>query len=112
MRISPGWMGSMRSLSVVVDEFDIVCTSLSPDKADSPLSIHTDAVLSTTVAHQLLAPVAGRDAKILDISRSVDEFELSQRRSMQRAVNTLDVLFLPDSLRVLAGERADHRQSV
>src|SRR5699024_10071188 len=45
IRISPGWIGSIRPRSVVVDEFDIVRTSLSPHEAKPPLRIDADAVL-------------------------------------------------------------------
>jgi hypothetical protein len=65
--ISPGWIGSIRSASVVVDEFDIICTSISPDEADTPLRVHTDAVLSASVADETLQLIPGRG-----LSRTLD----------------------------------------
>lgn len=41
-------MGSIQSLSVVVDKFDIRRTAISPYKTDSPLRIDSNAVLAAT----------------------------------------------------------------
>src|SRR5690625_7597662 len=86
IRISPGWIGSIRSLSVVVDEFDIVRTSISPDEAETPLRVHADAVLPATVAGQTLQAVAWRDSEILYTLRRMDQFELPQGRDRKSVV--------------------------
>lgn len=57
IRISPGWIGSIRS-SVIVDEFDIVRTALSPDEAETPLRVDPDSVLPTAIADER-GPVTG-----------------------------------------------------
>jgi len=93
---------------VVVDEFEIFRTSISPDEADTPLHVHADAVLTTTVASQLLQTVSGRDAKIFGILRGVDQFKLPQRRPLQRSIDAFDVLLVPDALGVPAPERSAH----
>jgi len=112
MRISPGWIGSIRSVSVVVDEFDIFCTSISPDEADPPLRVHTNAVLSTTVADEPLQSVPRRYPEILDVPGGMDQLELPQSRPLHGAVDALDVLLVPDALGVLTPERPDHETSV
>ena len=93
---------------MIVDEFDIFCTSISPDEADPPPGIHPDAVLTATVADQTLQAVAWRDPEILDILRRMDQLELPQGRPLHRPVNALDVLLMPDALGVFAAERSDH----
>src|SRR5690606_17071055 len=108
IRISPGWIGSIRLLSVVVDEFDIVRSSLSPDETDAPLCVDSDAVLAPTIADALLQAIARRDPQILDVIRCVDQLKLPQNRSLHRPVDALDVLLLPDALGALAAERSDH----
>lgn len=68
IRIPPGWIGSIKSASAVIDEFDTICTSITPDEADTPLRTHTEAVLPTPVAvldvllmpHALGTPAAER----------------------------------------------------
>jgi hypothetical protein len=101
-------MGSIKSVSVIVDEFDIFCTSISPDEADAPLRVHADTVLPATVAGQLLKPIPWWNAEILDIFRRMDQLELPQRQPLHQSVNALDVLLIPDALGVLASERSDH----
>jgi hypothetical protein len=61
---------------VVVDEFDIFRTSISPDEADSPLRIHSDAVLRATIADQPLQAVPRWDPEVLNIPRRMDQLEL------------------------------------
>src|SRR5690606_26762915 len=104
IRISPGWIGSIRSASVIVDEFDILRTSISPDEADPLLGIHPDTVLTATVSDQPLQPVPRRDRQILGILRRVDELELAQLRPLHSSINALDVLLVPDSFGALAPE--------
>jgi len=112
IRISPGWIGSIRSVSVVVDEVDIFRTFLSPDEAETPLRVHADAVLSASVADQRLESVAWRDPEVLDILSRMDQLELPQGRPLHRPVDTLDVLLMPDALGILAAERPDHETSI
>lgn len=66
MRISSGWTGSIKSVSAVVDELDIYRTSISPDKAESPLRVHANTVLPTPVANKPFQTVAWRNPKILN----------------------------------------------
>src|SRR5690625_1583920 len=112
IRISPGWIGSIRSLSVVVDEFDIVRTSISPDEAETPLRVDADAVLSASVADQTLQVVARRGPGVLDILRRVDQLELPHGRPLHRPVDALDVLLMPDALGAFTSERPDHDTNV
>src|SRR5699024_2005302 len=112
IRHSPRWIGTIKPVSVVVDEFDIVRTSLSPNEADPPLRVHPDAVLPASIASQLLETVAGRDPKILDVLGRMDQLELPQGRTLQRSVDAFDVLLMPDAFGVLAAERPDHTTSL
>src|SRR5690606_5217963 len=112
IRISPGWIGSIRSASVIVDEFDIFRTSISPDETDPPLRIHPDAVLTATVTGQLLQPVPWRDPQVVDILCRMNQLELAQRRPLHGSINTLDVLLMPDALGVLSAERSDHQTRI
>src|SRR5690625_5333456 len=94
IRISPGWIGSIRSVSVVVDEFDIVRTSISPDEAETSLRVDADDVLSASVAEQTLKVVARRGPGVLEIHRSVDQLELPHGRPHNSPIDTFDVLHM------------------
>jgi len=97
---------------VIVDEFDIFRTSISPDEADTPLRIHADAVLTATISGQFLQSVPRWDPQVVDILCRVNQLELAQRRPLHGSINTLDVLLAPDSFGVLAPERSDHEASI
>jgi hypothetical protein len=62
-------MGSIRS--VVIDEFDIIRTSVLPHEADPPLVIDPDAVLTSPVTFESFKPIAGRDSEVFEISRGM-----------------------------------------
>jgi hypothetical protein len=53
-------------LLVVVHDLDLVSVARVPSKADAPLVVHADAVLTLSVAPELLESVARRDAKVIE----------------------------------------------
>src|SRR5918996_4697594 len=57
-------LGHHRPL-VIVDDLDVVGIATMPSKADSPLIVDPDAVLSEPITSQPLKPVARRHAKIV-----------------------------------------------
>jgi len=69
------------STSVVVDDLDIDRSKLRPTKANPILLVDADCTLTSTVAAQLLEPIARRKAQIFDGGRSfeVAEFALCDR---------------------------------
>jgi hypothetical protein len=54
----------MRTSSMVVNNLDIVCTVVSPDKAQAPLLIDTDRMLILTCAPQRFKSVAWQSGQI------------------------------------------------
>jgi len=64
---------------VVVNDLNPFWTSVAPPKADTPLIIDSDTVLPRTITAQTLEPVARRNPKILQTTRSVDLTQLAQR---------------------------------
>jgi len=97
--------------SVIVDDLDVVCVSVSPPKADAPLIVDADAVLPLSVAAQCLEPIAGRGGQILDDASAVQIQELPTRLSFDRAKpRHKDVI---EQLRCIAVlERSDHSLSI
>jgi hypothetical protein len=93
---------------VAVNKFDIFRTSLSPNEANPPLGVHSNAVLTFTVTDQTFQAVPWRDTQVLHIFRRMDQLELSQRRALHRSVNALDVLLMPDAFAFFTAERSDH----
>jgi hypothetical protein len=97
---------------VVIDEFDILRASFSPDKTDAPPGIYPDAVLTSTVAKQPLQAISWRYPKIFDVLGRMDQLELPQGRALHRSVYTLDVMLMPDALGIFATKRSDHTITV
>src|SRR5690242_13529017 len=64
-RISPGWgLRSSPLLAVVVDDFDISRPSLVPNKADAPLVVDPDRILSLTIGFECFEPIARGNPEI------------------------------------------------
>jgi hypothetical protein len=51
---------------VVIDDFDIAGSFLSPNKTDSELIVNADAVLTFSVSPERLEPVASNGSEILN----------------------------------------------
>lgn len=64
---------------MVVNDLNPFWTSVAPPKADTPLIIDSDTVLPRTITAQTLKPVARRNPKILQTTRSVNLTQLAQR---------------------------------
>lgn len=64
---------------MAVHDFNVHGMSADPTKADSPLIVDTDAVLSGAVTFQDLEPVAKWDAQILQTPRLVEVQEPTAR---------------------------------
>ncbi|WP_427846988.1 hypothetical protein [Corynebacterium meridianum] len=102
----------IRSVSVIVDEFDIVRTSLPPDETDTPLGVDTNTVLSSSVTDQALQPVTRRYLQIRNFLGRVGQLEFPKGLPLNRPIDAPDVLLLPDMLGISAAERSDHVSSV
>jgi hypothetical protein len=51
---------------VVIIYFDFVSVPSTPPKADSPLVVHTNTVLTATISRKLLQPISGRDTQFVE----------------------------------------------
>ena len=67
---------------MVVDDFNFVRMSISPDKTDPPLVVDTNRMLAMSVLRQRLEAVAGRHSKVIERPRIVDETKLSERHGL------------------------------
>ncbi len=101
LRISPGWIGGRRSFvrmlysprSMVIDDFNVLCSAVGPDKADSPLIIDSDAVLALPVAGQSFEPISGNGR---DVTQCIGIMQHTQLPPS----NSCDVNELPVALPV------------
>lgn len=98
--------------SVVVDDFDIFCTSVLPNETDPPLVIDADTVLALSVTLELFQAIARWDAEIFDRNRCVEQLQFSKGSSLHPGIHRFDKLFVPDAFSAPVAERSDHTTSV
>jgi hypothetical protein len=88
-RISPGWIGSSRfdgfivispGVLVVIHNLNVMRIAVTPDEADAPLVIDSNAVRPRAVALQPFKVVSRRYAKILQPQCPMQVQKLSPRR--------------------------------
>src|SRR3954453_3079158 len=102
IRISPGWTGA--HLSVVIDEFNIFYPSVFPDKAEPPLAIDTDAVLTFAS----LQSVTWRHSSRVQCRSCIQQFEFSDGSLLHSGINRSHPLTMPATFRIPGGKRFDH----
>lgn len=62
---------------VIIDDFDIMCIAISPDKADAPLPIYADRMLACAVAFQGFETIGRRNPQIFQRGCRVELGEFS-----------------------------------
>jgi hypothetical protein len=60
---------------VVIDDFDIVCITAFPAKADAPLIVNADTMLALSFSNELLKSIGRRDPEVVDRLCSVQNQE-------------------------------------
>ena len=93
---------------MVIDDLDFVRVAAFPPKADAPLVVDANAVLTRAIAFQLFQPVARRQPKVLQLNRDVDESELAEHGAPEVGRKPPDGLAAPESLGVSVREALDH----
>lgn len=66
---------------MVVNNLNPFWTSVAPPEADTPLIIDSDTVLARTITTQALEPIARRNPEVIQMTRSVDLTQLTQRNA-------------------------------
>jgi hypothetical protein len=92
---------------VVINDFNIFCTCIRPMKADTPLIIDTNAVLTDTIILERFKVVAGRHSQIIKPS---GDLELSKFApcNLGYVYELLDTLTFRERFGVFTLERSDH----
>jgi len=66
---------------VIVHDRRVFGARVSPAKADPPLLVNPDAVLTRTVASQLVGTISGRDPQVIQFVGGVDNQEFALGRA-------------------------------
>ena len=96
---------------MIIRNFDFVCATLFPFKADAVLIVDTDAVLTAAVSFQGFQMVSRRHAKIVQIACGFYLIKLAQSDFLERGPATIAAA-LKELLRVAVGEAPDHTEII
>src|SRR5437588_12688305 len=113
-RISPGCTGGISvsvlfifsSSLVIVDDFHVVAMTFAPDKADAPLIIDSDRVLSFPISSQGLQLVPWRLSQDPQFCRGVELEQVPQGNALDGA-GTLAVMIVEKLLCFLLSKAPD-----
>jgi hypothetical protein len=92
---------------MVVHHLDIKGISASPPKANTPLIIYSNTVLPSSITHQLLQAVRGRDPKVTQRLGGIQHKKLAQCDTLNPAESPGSPP-LKDLLSFLAAKPFDH----
>jgi len=96
---------------VVINDFDFIGMPLAPGKANAPLIVDTDAVLTVTITLKLLKPIARQGRKCAQIGGSVEHIQFSQRLPLD-GPEALYYFPAEEALGVRTSKGPDHLSSV
>ncbi len=92
---------------MVINNFDVFCKSIRPAKADSPLIIDANTVLTGTIALKRFKVIVGWNSQLL---KAISDFELPQFPPGN--LGNIDILFYIQAFRkrlgVFAFKGSDH----
>jgi hypothetical protein len=93
---------------VIVDDLNFVGIAILPAKADAPLLVHTNTVLASSTAPELLQPITRRHAKVAELLGRVHRHKFAQHRALENRRISSDGLASEQSLSIAIGEGVDH----
>jgi hypothetical protein len=93
---------------VVVDDFNVIGVAVSPKKADPPLIVNPNTILSFAISGKALEAVAGWDSKIIEAAGIVDLHQFSVRHFHDVVRNAFDKAALPGGLSGSVLKRLDY----
>lgn len=93
---------------MIIYDFDLFRIILLPDKADSPLVINPQAMLSLASPFQGFQPIGRRKTQILQINRGVECVQSHERSLLNIGWELPHELAIEDFLRISIAKRANH----
>lgn len=97
---------------MVVTELNVVGVAIREPKADAPLIVDRNGVLSRAIALEGMQAVAGRHFEIGDLQRGVDGFESAESAPRDVGGHLLGLAGAEELLGLAVGEGLDHARNV
>ena len=93
---------------MVVNDLDLVRIAVLPAKADPPLIVDTDTVLSDPIALELLEPVARRDTQVIEGLGGVHRNQFPQHDASEVGWISANRLPVEEAGSIPVAEALDH----
>jgi hypothetical protein len=94
---------------VVVDNLDVVSVGSDPAKANPPLVVHANAVLSKAILRQFFQTVGWRNSEIGKAGSGVEDDKLAKCNSVEVGRQLSNLLTVEEPLSVRIAKAPDHR---
>ena len=94
---------------MVIHDLDIVRIAVRPTKADAPLIVDPDAVLSRPIALEPLEPIPGWHPKVIERFSGIDNHQLAQHRAQELGRVAAEPFPAEEALSVPVAEALDHQ---
>lgn len=63
---------------MIIGDFDLVCVAIAPPKANAPLVVDPDAVLTSTIAAERFKTITGRHAQVFQFNSGIYNNEFTK----------------------------------
>jgi hypothetical protein len=97
---------------MIINEFDLKRIAVGPTKADAPLIINTNAVLSGPIAAQLFEAIAGWHTQIVQRLGGINRNELAEHDALELRWISADRLSAEQPFGVSIAKAFDHRRKL
>jgi hypothetical protein len=95
-------------LLVIVNDLDVIGVTVGPAKANSPLIIDSDAVLSPAISGEFLQTIGRRHSEFVQRGGGVYDQQLAQRYTVQVGRYPANPVSLEESFGVAIAEAPNH----
>ena len=95
---------------MIVAEFDVIRIAILEAKADTPLLVHGDRMLSHTIVFERVQPISRRHAEVEELSRHVDRLQFSEGATRHVPRNALRFACPEELLSRAVRECLDHSE--
>jgi hypothetical protein len=93
---------------MIVGDFDVPRCAIVPHKAEPPLIVDADTVLTLTISAQDFQAVARRHAQIVELTRGIQQQKLRAKAALNLRRKPAHRMACKDRSRALVREAFDH----
>ena len=97
---------------VIVHNLDLIGVAVVPNKADAPLVVDADAVLTIVVARKSLKAITGRDSQVIQVRSVMEHHQLALRPALDMLREPADATAFGNRLGITVAVAPDHLLSV